>query len=116
MRKTIPATMFAARDQARLGLLQDWVLQNAVTEIEMSERQFLELRLGAAGRGKTVDHLYGAPPACQRHADGIPEVSRAVRQANPGHDLAPPPVRHSRRNLFVLLIAGGGSLTPCRGG
>jgi hypothetical protein len=32
--------MFAARDQARLALLQDWVLQNAVTEIEMNERQF----------------------------------------------------------------------------
>jgi hypothetical protein len=40
MRKTIPATMFAARDQARLALLQDWVLHNGVTEIEMTERQF----------------------------------------------------------------------------
>jgi hypothetical protein len=40
MRKTIPATMFAARDQSRLVLLQDWVLHNAVTEIEMNERQF----------------------------------------------------------------------------
>jgi hypothetical protein len=40
MRKAIPATMFAARDQVRLGLLQDWVLANAVTEIEMNERQF----------------------------------------------------------------------------
>jgi hypothetical protein len=40
MRKTIPITMFAVRDQSRLAPLQDWVLQNAVTEIEMSERQF----------------------------------------------------------------------------
>jgi hypothetical protein len=40
MRKTIPAAMFAVRDQSRLALLQDWVLQHAVTEIEMNERQF----------------------------------------------------------------------------
>jgi hypothetical protein len=40
MRKTIPETMFASREQCRLGLLQDWVLHNAVTEIEMNERQF----------------------------------------------------------------------------
>jgi hypothetical protein len=40
MRKAIPATMFAARDQSRLVLLQDWVLHNGVTEIEMNERQF----------------------------------------------------------------------------
>jgi hypothetical protein len=40
MRKAIPATMFVAREQSRLSLLQDWVLQHAVTEIEMNERQF----------------------------------------------------------------------------
>jgi hypothetical protein len=40
MRKAIPVTMFVAREQSRLGLLQDWVLHNAVTEIEMNERQF----------------------------------------------------------------------------
>ncbi len=40
MRKTIPESMFAGKDSARLTLLQDWVLQHAVTEIEMTERQF----------------------------------------------------------------------------
>jgi hypothetical protein len=40
MRKTIPETMFAGREPARLSLLQNWVLENAVTEIEMNERQF----------------------------------------------------------------------------
>jgi hypothetical protein len=40
MRKTIPETMFAGKDSVRLTLLQDWVLQHAVTEIEMNERQF----------------------------------------------------------------------------
>jgi hypothetical protein len=40
MRKTIPETMFAGRETARLSLLQNWVLENAVTEIEMNERQF----------------------------------------------------------------------------
>ena len=40
MRKALPATMFATDDQARLSLLANWVLDNDVTEIEMSERQF----------------------------------------------------------------------------
>jgi hypothetical protein len=40
MRKAIPETMFAGREQPRLSMLQNWVLDNAVTEIEMSERQF----------------------------------------------------------------------------
>ena len=40
MRKTIPESMFAGKDSARLTLLQDWVLRHAVTEIEMNERQF----------------------------------------------------------------------------
>jgi hypothetical protein len=40
MRKAIPATMFAAKEAARLTVLQNWVLENAVTEIEMNERQF----------------------------------------------------------------------------
>jgi hypothetical protein len=40
MRKPIPETMFSGREQPRLSALQNWVLDNAVTEIEMSERQF----------------------------------------------------------------------------
>jgi hypothetical protein len=32
--------MFAAKEAARLTVLQNWVLENAVTEIEMNERQF----------------------------------------------------------------------------
>jgi hypothetical protein len=32
--------MFTGRDQARLSVLQNWVLANSVTEIEMNERQF----------------------------------------------------------------------------
>ena len=40
MRKTIPETMFAGREQPRLSVLQSWVLENSVTEIEMNERQF----------------------------------------------------------------------------
>jgi hypothetical protein len=40
MRKAIPASMFAGKDAARLSVLQNWVLENAVTEIEMNERQF----------------------------------------------------------------------------
>jgi hypothetical protein len=40
MRKAIPATMFGDAEQARLGALRNWVLEQGVTEIEMSERQF----------------------------------------------------------------------------
>jgi hypothetical protein len=40
MRKAIPTTMFAGKEAARLTVLQNWVLDNAVTEIEMNERQF----------------------------------------------------------------------------
>jgi hypothetical protein len=40
MRKALPAAMFANPEQARLTTLRNWVLEQGVTEIEMSERQF----------------------------------------------------------------------------
>ncbi len=40
MRKALPEKMFADADQARLSVLRNWVLDQDVTEIEMSERQF----------------------------------------------------------------------------
>jgi hypothetical protein len=40
MRKAIPVTMFAGKEAARLSVLQKWVLENGVTEIEMTELQF----------------------------------------------------------------------------
>ena len=40
MRKTLPPTMFNDPERSRLSLLRTWVLDNAVTEIEMNERQF----------------------------------------------------------------------------
>jgi hypothetical protein len=40
MRKAIPESMFAGKDAPRLSALQRWVLENAVTEIEMNEHQF----------------------------------------------------------------------------
>jgi hypothetical protein len=43
MRKSIPALMFANTEQSRLTTLRNWVLENAVTEISMSERQFWNL-------------------------------------------------------------------------
>ena len=39
MRKALPEKMFAD-DQSRLSGLRAWVLEQGVTEIEMSERQF----------------------------------------------------------------------------
>lgn len=40
MRKSLPALMFTNPDQSRLTMLRNWVLDNAVTEISMNERQF----------------------------------------------------------------------------
>jgi hypothetical protein len=40
MRKTLPEKMFIDAEQSRLPMLYNWVLDNDVTEIEMSERQF----------------------------------------------------------------------------
>jgi hypothetical protein len=40
MRKSLPETMFNDPERSRLTMLRAWVLDNAVTEIEMKERQF----------------------------------------------------------------------------
>ncbi|MFZ0620856.1 MAG: hypothetical protein WAM76_02535 [Pseudolabrys sp.] len=40
MKKALPEKMFGETDQPRLTALRNWVLENEVTEIEMSERQF----------------------------------------------------------------------------
>jgi hypothetical protein len=40
MRKPIPDSMFTEREQTRLSTLQNWILDNGVTEIVMTERQF----------------------------------------------------------------------------
>ena len=40
MRKSLPPKMFADGDQVRLGVLRTWILDNDVTEIDMTERQF----------------------------------------------------------------------------
>ena len=40
MRKVMPVKMFSDSEQARLSTLRNWVLENEVSEIEMTERQF----------------------------------------------------------------------------
>lgn len=40
MKKALPSMMFSESEQARLGTLRNWVLDQHVTEIEMTERQF----------------------------------------------------------------------------
>jgi hypothetical protein len=40
MRKSLPDAMFSDPERSRLTMLRTWVLDNAVTEIEMNERQF----------------------------------------------------------------------------
>ena len=43
MRKSLPATMFTDTEQSRLIVLRNWVLDNEVTQIAMTERQFWNL-------------------------------------------------------------------------
>lgn len=40
MRKPLPSSMFVEQSQSRLAVLRDWVLDNEVTELTMTERQF----------------------------------------------------------------------------
>jgi hypothetical protein len=40
MKKALPERMFGDTEQARLTVLRNWILENEVTEIEMTERQF----------------------------------------------------------------------------
>jgi hypothetical protein len=40
MRKILPEMMFSDAERSRLTMLRTWVLDNEVTEIEMSEKQF----------------------------------------------------------------------------
>ena len=40
MKKALPTGMLAEADQARLSVVRNWVLEQHVTEIEMTERQF----------------------------------------------------------------------------
>ena len=40
MKKSLPEKMFGDAEQSRLTTLRSWILDNEVTEIEMSERQF----------------------------------------------------------------------------
>jgi hypothetical protein len=40
MKKVLPEKMFSEAEQSRLTALRAWVLEQGVTEIEMSERQF----------------------------------------------------------------------------
>lgn len=40
MRKSLPDKMFSDAESSRLSTLRNWVLDNEVTEIDMSEKQF----------------------------------------------------------------------------
>jgi len=40
MKRALPEKLFIDAEQSRLSMLRNWVLDNEVTEIEMTERQF----------------------------------------------------------------------------
>jgi hypothetical protein len=74
MKKSLPDTMFNDPERSRLSQLRTWVLDNAVTEIEMSERQFwnfAQLQPAAEKPWVTfmgrVIHVRDMPVAAQKH-------------------------------------------------
>ena len=65
MKKALPEKMFAEAEQSRLTMLRAWVLDQGVTEIEMSERQFwtfaglLPLLVGVAANSRLLSARSG---------------------------------------------------------
>ncbi len=45
MRKALPEMMYASAEQSRITTMRNWVLENDVTVIEMSEKQFWNFAL-----------------------------------------------------------------------
>ncbi len=79
MRKTLPSTMFSDPERSRLTMLRAWVLDHAVTEIEMNERQFWNFAQLQPPAEKPWVTFMGRiicvpdmPPAVQKNL-GIPE-------------------------------------------
>ncbi len=76
MKKAIPNSMFTDREQARLSMLQNWVLDNGVTEIVMTERQFWKFvamqpvaeKPWTSFMGRPI-HVPDMPEGCQKHLD-----------------------------------------------
>jgi hypothetical protein len=75
MKKSIPDTMFSEREQQiRLSSLQNWILDNGVTEIVMTERQFwrfvtvqpLAEKPWTTFMGRTIN-VPDMPEASQKH-------------------------------------------------
>ncbi len=74
MKKPVPESMFGDRDQVRLSMLSGWVLDQGVTEIVMTERQFwkfvtaqpLAEKPWTTFMGRTI-RVPDMPEASQRH-------------------------------------------------
>jgi hypothetical protein len=76
MKKAIPDSMFTDREQARLSMLQNWVLDHGVTEIVMTERQFWKFvavqpvaeKPWTSFMGRPI-HVPDMPEGCQKLLD-----------------------------------------------
>jgi hypothetical protein len=74
MKKSVPATMFSDHEQVRLSALNNWVLDQGVTEIVMTERQFwkfvsvqpLAEKPWATFMGRTIS-VPDMPESSQKH-------------------------------------------------
>jgi len=74
MKKSIPDSMFTDREPPRLSALQNWVLEQGVTEIVMTERQFwnfatvqpLAEKPWTSYMGRSIN-VPDMPEASQRH-------------------------------------------------
>ena len=74
MKKSVPESMLGDRDQVRLSMLQNWVLDHGITEIVMTERQFWKFvsaqpvaeKPWATFMGRVIS-VPDMPEASQRH-------------------------------------------------
>ena len=81
MKKLVPDTIFNEREQPRLSMLQNWVLDQNVSEIVMTERQFWKF--------VTVQPLAEKPwPTYMGRPIRVPDMSEVI-QKNLGLFAAP---------------------------
>ncbi len=113
MRKALPDKMFLD-DQSRLSLLRNWVLDNAVTEIEMSEKQFWNFAQLQPVVRKAVDHIHGPDDPRHRYAgSGAAEprlrgLTRPIAARSSTSAAKRRMVGDHRPVAFVIAILGAG--------
>ena len=81
MKKLVPDTIFNEREQPRLSVLQNWVLDNSVSEIVMTERQFWKFVTVQPLAEKPWPTYMGRPIRVPDMSGSHSEKSRSIRCA-----------------------------------